>query len=214
MKLILLQVVITGVGYLVYKLTSGSSSHIHSKLKHIKNKVKVPRKIKNPNSSVRYHINKGKKGNRHKLHVVSKVTRSISTVKYYSSNNKRSNSNLKLSKSKVAQIVYQDAYDTYLSTKNRERAKIDKIIKGYKRNQEEFKQIKRGSNSPPINSIGGVPTPKTIIIFVMLSGLAITYDTFSKIKCDHSLNSNINKYLEFRWTNNDTKMTSVLILDG
>ena len=57
-------VVITGVGYLVYKLTSGSSSHIHSKLKHIKNKVKVPRKIKNPNSSVRYHINKGKKGNR------------------------------------------------------------------------------------------------------------------------------------------------------
>ena len=117
-------VVITGVGYLVYKLTSGSSSHIHSKLKHIKNKVKVPRKIKNPNSSVRYYINKGKKGNRHKLHVVSKVTRSISTVKYYSSNNKRSNSNLKLSKSKVAQIVYQDAYDTYLSTKNRERAKI------------------------------------------------------------------------------------------
>ncbi len=58
------------------------------------------------------------------MHVVSKVTRSISTVKYYSSNNKRSNSNLKLSKSKVAQIVYQDAYDTYLSTKNRERAKI------------------------------------------------------------------------------------------
>ena len=206
-------VVLTGVVYLVYKLTSGSSSHIHSKLKHIKNKVKVPRKIKNPNSSVRYYINKGKKGNRHKLHVVSKVTRSISTVKYYSSNNKRSNSNSRLTKSKVAQIVYQDAYDTYLSTKNRERAKIDNIIKDHKKIQEEYKQIKRGSNSPPINSMGGVPTPKAITIFVMISGLAITYNTFSKIKCNHSLNSNVNKYLEFRWSNNDTKMTSVLILD-
>ncbi len=140
-------VVITGVGYLVYKLTSGSSSHIHSKLKHIKNKVKVPRKIKNPNSSVRYHINKGKKGNRHKLHVVSKVTRSISTVKYYSSNNKRSNSNLKLSKSKVAQIVYQDAYDTYLSTKNRERAKLDKPtnVTSYNHFLHDVKAYEKGS---------------------------------------------------------------------
>jgi hypothetical protein len=61
--------------------------------------------------------------------------------------------------------------------------------------------------------MGGVPTPKAITIFVMISGLAITYNTFSKVKCNHSLNSNVNKYLEFRWSNNDTKMTSVLILD-
>jgi hypothetical protein len=182
-------------------------------LRHIKNKIKVPRKIKNPPPSVSHPINKGKHGNRPKLHTVSKVTYSISSGKYYSSNNKRSKSNSRLTKSKVAQIVYQDAYNTYLSTKNRERAKIDNIIKDHKKIQEEYKQIKRGSNSPPINSMGGVPTPKAITIFVMISGLAITYNTFSKIKCNHSLNSNVNKYLEFRWSNNDTKMTSVLILD-
>lgn len=214
-------VVITGIGYIAYKLTSGTSSHYHSKLKHIKNKIKVPRKIKvarkikNPSSSVRYHVNKGKNGNRHKLHAVSKVTRSISSKKYYSSNNKRSNNNSGLTKSKVAQIAYHDAYNDYLSTKNRERAKIDNIIKDYKRIQEEYKIIKRGgSNSPPINSIGGgKPSPKAIIIFFAVSGLAYTYDTFSKIKCDNSLNSNVKKYLEFRWSNNDTKMTSILILD-
>lgn len=168
---------------------------------------------KKSNPSVGYSINKGKRGNRHKLNKVAKATSSLVSRNYYSNNNKRSNGNLKLTKSKVAQIVYQDAYNTYLSTKNRERAKIDNIIKDHKKIQEEYKQIKRGSNSPPINSMGGVPTPKAITIFVMISGLAITYNTFSKIKCNHSLNSNVNKYLEFRWSNNDTKMTSVLILD-
>ena len=131
-------VVITGIGYIAYKLTSGTSSHYHSKLKHIKNKIKVPRKIKvarkikNPSSSLKYHVKKGKKGNRHKLHVVSKVTRSISSKKYYSSNNKRSNNNSGLTKSKVAQIAYHDAYNDYLSTKNKERTKIiqqeDKLV--------------------------------------------------------------------------------------
>ena len=146
-------VVITGIGYIAYKLTSGTSSHYHSKLKHIKNKIKVPRKIKvarkikNPSSSVRYHVNKGKNGNRHKLHAVSKVTRSISSKKYYSSNNKRSNNNSGLTKSKVAQIAYHDAYNDYLSTKNKERAKLDKPanITSYNHFLHDVKAYEKGS---------------------------------------------------------------------
>ena len=101
-----------------------------------------------------------------------------------------------------------------MSTKNKERAKVNNPdIHDFFDNQEYYKKIKQGdSNSPSINSMGGqVPIPKMVIIFFFITFIGINYDVFSKVIPSNSFQRNSIKYLEFVYTNNDTRMTSVLV---
>lgn len=165
-----------------------------------------------------YPSYRGNKGNRVKSVSSSSITYSFGNKKYYAKGHaylsKSSLNKLGVSSSKLAEIAYQESYNYYLSTKNKERAKVNNPdIHDFFDNQEYYKKIKQGdSNSPSINSMGGqVPIPKRVIIFFFITFIGINYDVFSKVIPSNSFQRNSIKYLEFVYTNNDTRMTSVLV---
>lgn len=176
---------------------------------------------KNPNGRfyASYPSYSGNKGNRAKSISPSSVTYSFGNGRYYVKGHgylsKSSLNRLGISSAKLAEIAYEESYNYYLSTKDKERAKLqDPDLGDFFDSQDYLKTIRRGgSNSPPIISSGGkIPLPRAIILFLSISGISITYDVFSKISDLNSFHQNCIKYLEFKSSNNDTRMTSVFIL--
>ena len=108
---------------------------------------------------------------------------------------KSSLNKLGVSSSKLAEIAYQESYNYYLSTKEKERAKIyGPNIGDYKKIQKDYEKIKRGGyNSPSLISVSKVPTPKPIIIFLIMSGMVINYECFSKVFNSNPFEKKCNK---------------------
>ena len=107
------------------------------------NKIHFPRNVKYPTST-------GNNGNRPKVSY-NPVTSSISGNKYYTNNKvytyNYKSSNRKVSSSNAAIIAYQEAYNYYLSTKNNERAKVEKPtnITSYNYFLKDVKAFEKGS---------------------------------------------------------------------